>query len=1681
MTRRLSEIVEVPAGFRPAVRIPEDLIDPQVNRELLAGFIPTEATLEIIWQVVQSMAESDEKRARLFHGTFGTGKSDVMLILANLYQRTPDDAALQPLLERMRKVNEARTAAVVKRLRERKPYLVVLLRGSREVSFQSLVLYHLEQTLREAGLSELMGTTRYAAALDQLGSWEQQHPDVLQRFVAQLEQSEIASLAMLRDRLESPTADDAFRIFEAAFRRTTGTQFQILEYQQPHQAYSTVAAALVARGSHSGVLLVIDEGSEVLERLASSPDARSEALMLQNIAETAIASRQNQLHLFFVALEPFASAGARSDGSVSERSRTVADMLEKVGGRFTQHALQIQRGEELIRGALRLSGSASDYVPPAQRDQLVRTAEAYWNSRGQPRDWVREVVIDGAFPLHPLAVAALPELNQRVAQSTRTMFQFLKDEQGLPRFLARTPVQSAYAGWSNLLTVDEVYDYFAGSIGERYDDVQRAMDRAAAAFASATVDTTLQQRVLRVLALHEVIPMTISTSREALRWALNLPDEARVPLQHAIEALVAQDLVEPPLDELNGDYTLATGGMVSQTRITRAIREADAMIGRTLSVDWLNRDTLKPIPLTAMQYNRDHASQRSFAARYVAPEALRHEQAPPGLVAALQQAPHHGVVWYVVTDTEVARQQALLDAARLSRHAELRRALFAVIAQPSDVLERLRRVEAIQHAASSSQLTELERQHLGHGGQRWRDAQAALTAAVAPLRVHDRWVWFAGGEQRPIRQGAEELASHVMEQVFPDTPQHAIAQHLKAEPLGAKLPKALDSALHDMLEPPVRVKRGSKQAEHAIITQGAAALGVMRPIGTTGADDLYEVCRPAAEPQLQSSRKIWAEFERIAQGARWADVMKILQQPPYGLAESVLLVFATAFLVARRDEISIKSRGNPVTLSTTELFKLVCGNASDYRVELQPLHERERQWLTLLAGATDTRREGGNQRLAARVADTLRAWPQRQRWPAFIKTLDADQLAAIAPDAPAAVRAAALALIGAIVAPASEALPNCLSGELAAGCGLNGPPASWTPGAVEDAETPLDDVLQLLRQLPEHAEAYAVRRIAALFDGGAVDAAAAWQRLYDWRIRMQLSPHLLEPAARRLYQLLNDHNGSVRQQVLGTFSSEGARLGTYDSWPSLEQLDHLVAAVRQAREEITRHWQESAESEDRWRAAVAGQLSGKLEGAISANELGRRLVQWVDQAQLPAVAPQLDSVLLRLLYPELDEPRRERLAVLLHHRDADAAGWSQAATTTLAQLCEVPKQKSASLEQARERLGAAFADAATLGARMTRHLLGHVCRACGGTADADLADVVPGWLAAHAIPAENDLADGARRVLAALAEPDVAEALLVRLPSSLKEFGAPWHQWRRWADVTAYQTQLGEAIRAIAEYRPLTPATTDWLDTIVRLVDGQQVVRGRELGAYANRTRDALLRWRAGLGLPALAATYGAEELARLDPAAPAWQHAALALLLGLGREGDAAQHLTSALPMALDASLDAHPLDPHALERLVASFAALRTLPGHLERQLARAIVRVVCQATVELEDLLQAQVVLRRWLDERMVLVDTGLSRAAQELANAIRSDAPREAWLRRLPSHLLASRHEYQHWRDEREWHEYLAALERAAREIERHQPSQPSPQAVELWRSVSDTLSGLSREDRHWLAQQLMQLMQRQGSR
>lgn len=61
--------------------------------------------------------------------------------------------------------------------------------------------------------------------------------------------------------------------------------------------------------------------------------------------------------------------------------------------------------------------------------------QAQWKNR----EWARAQIIDGAFPLHPLSTYALPLVNQRVAQSQRTMFLFLKDEKGLRGFIQREP------------------------------------------------------------------------------------------------------------------------------------------------------------------------------------------------------------------------------------------------------------------------------------------------------------------------------------------------------------------------------------------------------------------------------------------------------------------------------------------------------------------------------------------------------------------------------------------------------------------------------------------------------------------------------------------------------------------------------------------------------------------------------------------------------------------------------------------------------------------------------------------------------------------------------------------------------------------------------------------------------------------------------------------------------------------------------------------------------------------------------------------------------------------------------------------------------------------------------------------------------------------------------------------
>src|SRR5207249_9280277 len=105
MIAMLHDLVEIPGQFKPSVQLPHDYFDDQLNQHFVEGYIPTDDILDFFVKIKESIQPgNDSARARIVSGTFGTGKSDLMLMLANYVTRDADDPLMRTFYRRLENI-----------------------------------------------------------------------------------------------------------------------------------------------------------------------------------------------------------------------------------------------------------------------------------------------------------------------------------------------------------------------------------------------------------------------------------------------------------------------------------------------------------------------------------------------------------------------------------------------------------------------------------------------------------------------------------------------------------------------------------------------------------------------------------------------------------------------------------------------------------------------------------------------------------------------------------------------------------------------------------------------------------------------------------------------------------------------------------------------------------------------------------------------------------------------------------------------------------------------------------------------------------------------------------------------------------------------------------------------------------------------------------------------------------------------------------------------------------------------------------------------------------------------------------------------------------------------------------------------------------------------------------------
>ena len=249
----MNGMISVATGFQYSVNIAYDLN----NEDKLRNFIPTNSSLKLLKEILQSMSPESTERARVLVGAYGKGKSHIVLtILSILMQKNLD--LFRHLLPKIKSDPELRQLARNYYSGKNNRILPVIISGA-STSLPQAFLLALQRTLDENNL-EIMPDTNYKAAVRTIEKWKSEYPKTF----AKLRQKVSMPIEAFVNELTNYNPA-VYSEFESVYPElTSGSTFNPFVGFDVVELYESVVKSLKARG-YLGIYVVYDEFSKFLE------------------------------------------------------------------------------------------------------------------------------------------------------------------------------------------------------------------------------------------------------------------------------------------------------------------------------------------------------------------------------------------------------------------------------------------------------------------------------------------------------------------------------------------------------------------------------------------------------------------------------------------------------------------------------------------------------------------------------------------------------------------------------------------------------------------------------------------------------------------------------------------------------------------------------------------------------------------------------------------------------------------------------------------------------------------------------------------------------------------------------------------------------------------------------------------------------------------------------------------------------------------------------------------------------------------------------------------------------------------------------------------------------------------------------------------------------------------------
>lgn len=639
------EFIKANEGFQYSINLQYDLN----KHSKITGYIPTNASVDILKSYLTSIYYDSKDRASILVGPYGKGKSHLLLILLaiiSMKNDTEERNVIDFLCSKIQNI-DVEVKRMISEIRSQNKTLLPVIINSNYYDLNQAFLIGIKDALEREGLSELKPKTYFESITETIKIWENDYTETYKIFKDKLKEKGI-SIKVFKDKINNYN-EEAFEIFKEIHPKiTSGTEFNPLINSDIVRLFEEINSKLFELGNYTGIFVVFDEFSKFLEASVSRNSAR-DIKLIQDFAELANRSGKNQIHLCCITHKSV-------NDYISNLPKEKIDAWRGVEGRFKElyFTSSSQQNYELIANAIIKDQEMFKNFKDTNNEEIASVLEdCESTSLFNDIDDYSSLIGDGCFPLNPISSYVLPRVSEKVAQNERTLFTFLaKDEKGsLVNFVYLNK------GKADFLTIDFIYDYFETLFKKEVFNESVHTVWLKANNALLKTKDKIQKKIIKSLAIINIVNELerLSPTDIYIRASLGLENEI---FQNAITQLVNKQIILKKKSD--GNYRFLPG---SNLDIIKKINDRKSISSSKINV----KEVLDSIVSLGFElpkkYNDEKEMVRYFKKEFITVNEFLNIRTIRDLTF---ESNSDGVILYLIHYSEEDKENALKKLVQLN-------------------------------------------------------------------------------------------------------------------------------------------------------------------------------------------------------------------------------------------------------------------------------------------------------------------------------------------------------------------------------------------------------------------------------------------------------------------------------------------------------------------------------------------------------------------------------------------------------------------------------------------------------------------------------------------------------------------------------------------------------------------------------------------------------------------------------------------------------------------------------------------------------------------------------------------------------------------------------------------------------------------------------------------------------